>query len=222
MIHIDTNQSTSLQTTCVINISCIYTQSIDLCISYLSEFRDFYIDILPWWKLWQRWKEVMTSLSKVHNFWCPFNSKMIHFRADSNYLANMNMAWDWVCSTEPETACWEPQLPRPAARGSSCRWGPATAAWAGAKGYRKTASGRSACRHGDRTWKPGSWCKGLSAERLRGTSMWWRPARGPRLIGQWGLRCGGGPRVYKGWDGWRTSFGTRRANSPLLDSSLVH
>lgn len=37
----------------------------------------------------------MTFLSKVYNFWCLFSSKMINFRADSNYLANMNMAGDF-------------------------------------------------------------------------------------------------------------------------------
>lgn len=43
MFHIDTNQSMSLQMGDASNkyIMYLYTQNIDLCTSYLSEFRDF-------------------------------------------------------------------------------------------------------------------------------------------------------------------------------------
>lgn len=161
MIHIDTNQSTSLQTTGglrQINISCIYTHRALICVQVTWVNTGIFILLFF---LDNDGKRLWLPSPRYTTFGVLFNSKMVHFRADSNYLANMNMAGlSRVCSTEPETACWKPQLPRPAARGSSCRWGPAAAAWAGAKGYRKTASGRSACRHSDRTWKPGSWCKG--------------------------------------------------------------
>lgn len=91
------------------------------------------------------------SISKLHNLWYP--------RLKTSQVKRVHTG-DRVSFTQPEMLSRRLHLPRPVSNGSSCRWAPAEAAWADARGYRKTACGHSACHHDDRSERPGSWCKG--------------------------------------------------------------
>lgn len=114
---------------------------------------------------------------------------------------------------------WTRLAPPPRPGVFSCRWGRAAAAWAGAKGYRRRACGRSDAHHAGRSGRPGSWCTGWWAKKWAGKSMWWRPARGRGRRGRSGPRCGGAPPAYTVLGGWPTSCGIHHASSPLAGSS---
>ncbi len=102
---------------------------------------------------------------------------------------------------------------------ASCMWAPAAAAWAGARGCRRTACGRCRGFPRGRSRRPSSWCTCWWVGRWRGKSRWWRPARALRSTGRSGPRCGAGPPACTCQGGWRTSCGSRRGSSLPSSSS---
>lgn len=99
------------------------------------------------------------------------------------------------------------------------KWVPAAAAWAGARGCKRTAFGRCCGLPCGRTGRPGSWCTGWWVRRWRGRSRWWHPARALKLTDRSDRGCAVGPPACTWQGGWRTSFDSHHGSSLPSSSS---